>query len=121
MSVRVYNIILFGLPEGKSLVESKMVFDEILEFVSGKSVEIKDMFRLGKYVRSTSSLSHPRPIQITARDCFTSEDCIKDFRIKHLFLREDVPPDHKLRARKPIASPVSTPPGAGDPSGGRSC
>ena len=96
------------------LVESKQVVDEILEFVSGNSVQIKDMLRLGKYVRSTSSLSHPRPIQITARDCFTSEDCIKDFRIKHLFLREDVPPDHKLRARKPIASLDSTPPG--DPS-----
>ena len=92
------------------LVESKQVVDEILEFVSGNSVQIKDMLRLGKYVRSTSSLSHPRPIQITARDCFTSEDCIKDFRIKHLFLREDVPPDHKLRA----ISHETTPPG--DPS-----
>ena len=45
---RASNLILFGLLEGKSLVESKKVFDEILKFVSGKSVQIKDMFRLGK-------------------------------------------------------------------------
>ena len=120
MSVRVYNIILFGLPEGKSLVESKMVFDEILEFVSGKSVEIKDMFRLGKYVRSTSSLSRPRLILIKL--CTAWDRKLVLLRKTALvFLREDVPPDHKLRARKPIASPDSTPPGAGDPSGGRSC
>ena len=52
---RASNIVLFGLPEGKSLVESKKVVDEILEFVAGKSV---------KYVRSTSSLSRSRPILI---------------------------------------------------------
>ena len=50
------NIIFFGLPEGKSLVESKKVVDEILEFVSGKSVQIKDMFRLGKYVYTVDFL-----------------------------------------------------------------
>ena len=78
------------------------------------------MFRLGKYVRSTASLSCPRPILIklcTAWDrklVLLRKTALKDFRIKHLFLREDVPPDHKLRARKPIASPDSTPPG--DPS-----
>ena len=78
------------------------------------------MFRLGKYVRSTASLSCPRPILIklcTAWDrklVLLRKTALKDFRIKHLFLREDVPPDHKLRARKPIASLDSTPPG--DPS-----
>ena len=99
---------------------SKKIVDEILEFVSGKSVQIKDMFRLGKYVRSTYSLSRPRPILIklcTAWDrklVLLRKTALKDFRIKHLFLREDVPPGHKLHARKPIESPETTPPG--DPS-----
>ena len=44
------NVVLFGLPEGRSLVESKKVVDEILEFLSGKSIQIKDMFRLGKFI-----------------------------------------------------------------------
>ena len=48
------NVILFGLPGGKSLVESKKVVDEILDFLSGQPVQIRDMFCLGKYV-------HPLP------------------------------------------------------------
>ena len=87
------------------------VVDERLEYVAGKSVQIKDMLRLGKYVWSTASLSRPRPILMklcTAWDrklVLLWKTALKGFCIKHLFLREDVPPDHKLRARKPIASP----------------
>ena len=52
---RSCNVIsLFGLPGGKSLFESKKVVDEILDFLSGQPVQIRDMFRLGKYV-------HPLP------------------------------------------------------------
>ena len=41
---RSWNVILFGLPEGRSLVESKKVVDEVLEFLSGKPIQIKDIF-----------------------------------------------------------------------------
>ena len=107
---RSCNVILFGLPEGRSLVESKKVVDEILELLSGKPIEIKDMFRLGKYVQPTTSSSRPRPILIklcTAWDrklVLFRKASLREFRIKRLFLREDVSPDHKLRSRKPSPS-----------------
>ena len=106
---RSCNVILFGLPEGRSLVESKMLVDEVLEFLSGKHIPIKDVFRLGKYVQPSAS-SHPRPILIklcTAWDrklVLLHKTSLKTFRIKSLFLREDVSPDHKLRSRKPKPS-----------------
>ena len=107
---RSCNVILFGLPEGRSLVESKKVVDEILELLSGKPIQIKDMFRLGKYVQPTTSSSRPRPILIklcTAWDrklVLLRKSSLREFRIKRLFLREDVSPDHKLRSRKPSPS-----------------
>ena len=39
------NLILFGLPETKNLIESKLLVDEMLEFLAGKSVQIRDLFR----------------------------------------------------------------------------
>ena len=106
---RSCNVVLFGLPEGRSLVESKKVVDEILEFLSGKSIQIKDMFRLGKFISQTTS-SRPRPVLIklcTAWDrklVLLRKSSLKDFHIKRLFLREDVPPEHKLRVRKVVSS-----------------
>ena len=106
---RSCNVVLFGLPEGRSLVESKKVVDEILEFLSGKSIQIKYMFRLGKSISQTTS-SRPRPVLIklcTAWDrklVLLHKSSLKDFHIKRLFLREDVPPEHKLRVRKVVSS-----------------
>ena len=107
---RSCNVILFGLPEGRSLVESKKVVDEILELLSSKPIQIKDMFRLGKYAQPTTFSSCPRPILIklcTAWDrklVLLRKASLREFRIKRLFLREDVSPDHKLRSRKPSPS-----------------
>ena len=56
---RECNLILFGLPEKGTIVDAKVVVDEVLEFLAKKTIAIKDMFRLGKYTRSTGiSSSH---------------------------------------------------------------
>ena len=55
---RACNLILFGLPESGSILELKSDIDEFLEFLTGKSVNINDVFRLGKF---SSSFKHPRP------------------------------------------------------------
>ena len=86
-----------------------MLVDEVLEFLSEKHIPIKDVFCLGKYVQLSAS-SHPRPILIklcTAWDrklVLLHKTSLKNFRIKSLFLREDVSPDHKLHSRKPKPS-----------------
>ena len=103
---RESNLILFGLPEFGSLVESKASVDEVLEFLTGKPIPISDMFRLGKYVKEPSSLTRPRPVLIklcTAWDrklILLQKRNLLHFIIKRLFMREDVPPEHSLRQNR---------------------
>ena len=54
------NVIIFGLPERKSIVETKADVDEVFEFLAGKPIEIKDLFCLGKFSQS----SHPHPLLV---------------------------------------------------------
>ena len=102
---RTSNLILFGLPEGSSLVETKKNVDEMLEFLSGKPIQIRDIFRLGKYTEKPSTSFYSRPVLIklcTAWDrklVLLRKSNLRHFRIKRLFLREDVSPDHRLRQR----------------------
>ena len=102
---RTSNLILFGLQEGSSLVETKKNVDEMLEFLSGKPIQIRDIFRLGKYTEKPSTSFYSRPVLIklcTAWDrklVLLCKSNLRHFRIKRLFLREDVPPDHRLRQR----------------------
>jgi hypothetical protein len=59
------NFVVFGLLESGSILELKPDIDE---YLTGKSVNINDVFRLGKY---SSSSKHPWPILIklaTAQD-----------------------------------------------------
>ena len=107
---RELDVILFGLPDEGSIVDSKQVVDEMLEFLAGKQIHIKDMFRLGRFRKPQPSALPPRPILVklsTAWDrklVLSRRVKLKEFHIKRLFLREDVAPDHKLR-RRPSALP----------------
>ena len=46
-SSRELNLALFGLQETSSIVETKEYVDEILDFIAGRPISIKDLFRLG--------------------------------------------------------------------------
>ena len=59
---RHLNLILFGLPESRSIIDLRKTVDEIVEFLADRPVQIKDMFRLGKW--SSTSSSRPRPVLI---------------------------------------------------------
>lgn len=119
---RECNVILFGLPENQTIVEAKGVVDEMFDFLIGKQVQIKDILRLGRFRSPASPSSRPRPLLIklcTVWDrklLLLRKSNLREFRIKRLFLREDVAPDHKLRQRKPVppstasASGTSLPP-----------
>ena len=59
------NLILFGLPESRSIVDTKDSVDEMLEFLAGKPIPVKDVFRLGKYASKGALSSHwPRPVLV---------------------------------------------------------
>ena len=96
---RASNLILFGLHEKNSLLEVKNVVDELLEFLGGTPIKVNDLFWLGKF--STSS-SRPRPVLIKLATAWDRKIILlrrRNLKIPHLFLREDVPPDHRLRQR----------------------
>ena len=125
-SSRELNLVLFGLQETSSIVETKEYVDEILNFIAGRPISIKDLFRLGRLARPSSpsaSISRrPRPVLIkllTAWDrkvVLFSKRKLKDFRLQRLFLREDLSPDHKVRqwrsGSKPAHESQSAPAGA---------
>ena len=57
--------ILFGHPEQESILNAKGDVDELLEFLGGKPVLIKNMFRLGKNPRPHDPASaYPCPVMI---------------------------------------------------------
>lgn len=97
------NVVLFDLPDEGSIIDAEQVVDEMFKFLAGKQIHIKDMFLLGRYRNSQPSPSPPRPILVklsTAWDSklvFSRRVKLKEFHIKHLFLQEDVAPDHRLR------------------------
>ena len=63
---RECNLILFGLPDNGSLAETKASVDEILEFLVGRSIQVRNLFTLGKYVHPKyfEDSSRPRPVLI---------------------------------------------------------
>ena len=109
---RACNLVLFGLPENDSILKLKSEIDEVLEFLAGKQVTVNDVFRLGKF---SASSNRPRPVLIklaTAWDrkvILLRKRDLKDFKTSRLFLREDVPPDHKLRQRGRVLGNVVRP------------
>ena len=58
---RDLNVVLFGLPESGSIVDDKRIVDEALEFLVDMAVDIRDMFRLGKFSKTSS---RPRPLLV---------------------------------------------------------
>ena len=118
------NLVLFGLPERRSIVETKDLVDGTLEFLANKPVPVKDVFRLGKYSSSSGSPGpgRPRPVLIkltTQWDrklILLRKRNLRTFRIPRLFLREDVPPGHKLRAKSPSKVAVQSLPSDDPPA-----
>ena len=108
------NLVLFGLPESRSIVDTKESVDEMLEFLAGKPVLVKDLFRLGKYVPSAdpqNSSHRPRPVLTTPWDrrlILLRKNNLRNYAIPRLFVREDVAPEHKLCQRKPKEVTSST-------------
>ncbi len=46
---RSRNVIVFGVPESKSLLETELLVSRAFEFAVGRRIELADCFRLGRY------------------------------------------------------------------------
>lgn len=58
-SNRLANLIVYGIPENRDVVEWRRTVDEVLSFLLNKPVDLVDSFRLGRYVENKT-----RPILI---------------------------------------------------------
>ena len=73
----------------------------MLEFLAGKPVQIRDMFCLGKINHSSTAPRQSRPWPILIKLSLAwdrklvllRKRNLEEFRIKHLFVREDLPPE----------------------------
>ena len=99
------NIIIFGLEE-KPLLETKKDVESILEFLCGRAVPFNDAFRLGKFKGSDGD-HPPRPLLVKLSSAWdkrltlAAKRNLKDFKIKRLFVREDLSPEmRKLKAQR---------------------
>ena len=118
---RSSNVILFGLPES-SLLTTKSAIDEVSHHLIGKSIKVKDAFRLGRKpvvaeVNSSgdeSDTERPtpcsRPLLIKCENVWdrrfllASRRNLKSFKYK-LFIREDLPPVDRLpNSNSPVNS-----------------
>ena len=103
---RSANVILFGVPE-LSLSDTKSVIDEVTTHMIGRSVRIRDAFRIGRKKPNSDESSRPRPLLIKLDSCWdrrillSSRRSLKFFEKYKLFIREDLPP----QARKTRSNP----------------
>ena len=109
---RQQNLILFDLSEEHSLIDSKCIIDEMLEFLVNKPVGIKDLVRIGRSKKAESASVNalrPRPLLIKLdtvwdrRLVLAFKRKLKQFRVERLFLREDLSLEVRQR-RFPLRS-----------------
>ena len=88
---RSQNIVLFGVLEDKNPITWRNKVDEILKYILGRSVEIADLFRLGKFTEGKT-----RPILVQLRSVWDRRlilsACgkLKDY-VERVFVRPDEP------------------------------
>ena len=100
---RVDNLFVFGLPEVESLPELKKAVDELFNFLVGRSVPLRDLFRLGRRVRTADSSSPicPRPVLLKLmsswdrRLVMSAVRMLKGYRLNGIFVREDLSPEER--------------------------
>ena len=107
---RQQNLILFGLSEKHSLIESKCIVDEMFEFLVNKLVVIKDLVRIGRSKKgegASEDVQHPCPLLVKLDSVWdrqlllASKSKLKQFRVDRLFLCEDLPPEVRYRRFSP--------------------
>ena len=101
------NLMIFGLHEAESLPDLKKSVDELLVFITGRPVPVNDLFRLGRRPKSSDSEtpSRPRPVLLKLmsswdrRLIMSAVRKLKGFRLKGIFVREDLSPEERQRRR----------------------
>ena len=108
LASRADNLIIFGLPEVDSLPALKKSVDELLNFLVGKSVPLRDLFRLGRRKSTSDSepSGRPRPVLLKListwdrRLVMSAVSNLKGFRVTRMYIREDLTPEERQKRRE---------------------
>ena len=93
---RSQNIVLFGVREDKNPIAWRNKVDEILKYILGRSVEIADLFRLGKFTEGKT-----RPILVQLRSVWDRRLILSACgKLKDYVERVFVGPDEPLEMRR---------------------
>ena len=110
--IRSHNLIVFGLPEVKSLPELKELVDQLLTFVAGRPVPLNDLFRLGRLNKPTSqgacseAPTRPRPVLLKVSSAWdrrlilSTVRKLRDYTLKRIYIREGLSSDERLKRRE---------------------
>lgn len=118
------SLIVFGLPEVKSLTDLRQSVDEVLTFVVGRPVPLNDLFRLGRLKPpGDSTLSpplRPRPVILKLSSAWdrrlvlSTVRKLKGYAIKRIYICEDLSLEDRqrrmelARTRNPSAANIES-------------
>ena len=111
------NLVVFGIRESRSLPETMDSMKSMLEFLTGRSTPVKDMFRIGRIKKpggDEPTTSRPRPILLKLvspwHRCLVLANCsnLKHYSVKGIFVREDLSPEARQQRRENLAARCST-------------
>ena len=113
---RADNLIIFGLPEVESLPALKKSVDELLSFLVGKSIPLRDLFRLGRRKKVSDSVppGRPRPVLLKLlstwdrRLVMSAVSKLRGFRVTSMYIREDLSPEEREKRRERSGSRKAT-------------
>jgi len=107
---RSRNVILFGVPESRNLLDTESLVSRALEFAVGRKIEFVDCRRLGRYSQGQKR-NRPLLVKLVSvwdrRLLLSSKFRLKGFADAQVFVREDLAPeDRKSKDAVPKTLPV---------------
>ena len=99
------NVLVFGLPETSSLMETKEKVDNMLTYLTGTTIGVRDLFRIGRFKKEAEHTSRPVLVKLSSA---WDRRKLKNDHISRLFVREDLAPELCKRPVHPQSQPQET-------------
>ena len=103
------NLLVFGLPETSSLMETKEKVDIMLTYLTGTTIDIRDLFRIGRFKKEAEHTSRSVLVKLSSswdrKVVLLNKRKLKNYHISRLFVREDLAPELCKRPVHPQSQP----------------
>ena len=101
---RYSNLLVFGL-----LMETKEKVGNILTYLTGITIGVRDLFRIGRFKKEAEHTSRPVLVKLSSawdrKVVLLYKRKFKNYHISRLFLREDLAPELRKRPVHPQSKP----------------